>query len=82
MGDRTDNTWDRAKFVASEASKEMHDFLKSLEARGPASTREQLDRDKVVFLEIQARCQKRALEIFERASSGNSASHLSVVKRD
>ena len=76
----TDDIWDRADFAADSAWKEMDQFLKELERRGPASTSAQAEQDAVQFLEIQQRCSARAIEIFERAKSGNPAPHLSVVK--
>jgi len=69
--------WDRAVAWA-----EMDAFFEQCEAEGPAKTdgdRERLQRQ---FLEIMERCNARALAIFERAVSGNSAPHLHLVPTD
>jgi hypothetical protein len=54
---------------------EMDEFFKALGARGPASTPEQWEQDRVRFLEIQERCNSLVLAISERAESGNRRSH-------
>jgi len=77
----TDKTWDRADFAAKGGWDELDAFLKELEARGPASTPEERERDTAKFLEIHARWHARSLEIFERAKAGEIAPHLSVVNR-
>ncbi len=57
------------------AWREMDEFFKALGARGPASTPEQWERDRVRFLEIQERCNSVVLAISERAASGNPRPH-------
>ena len=54
---------------------EMDEFFRALGARGPASTPEQHEQDRVRFLEIQERCNTVALAISERAESGNPRPH-------
>jgi hypothetical protein len=54
---------------------EMDEFFKALGARGPASTPEQWEQDRIRFLEIQERCNSLVLAISERAESGNPRPH-------
>jgi hypothetical protein len=54
---------------------EMDEFFKALGARGPASTPEQWEKDRVRFLEIQERCNSLVLAISERAEFGNLPPH-------
>jgi len=79
--DALDKTWDRADFAADAAWREMDEFLKLCETVGPSKTAEEKEQLTSRFLEIQQRCNARALEIFERAASGDPAPHLSVIKR-
>jgi hypothetical protein len=53
----------------------MDEFFKALGARGPASTPEQWEQDRIRFLEIQERCNSLVLAISERAESGNPRPH-------
>src|SRR5262245_31758767 len=76
-----DKIWDRAGFAAEAAYREMNEFLRQCEKEGPSRSFEELVRRRARFLEIQKRCNDRCLEIFERASSGEPAPHLTVIKR-
>ena len=78
--DAIDKTWDRADFARSAAWHEMDEFLKQCEAAGSPKTEQEREQRDARFLEIQQRCNARALESFKRASSGDAAPHLSVVK--
>ena len=78
--DDIDKIWDRADFAADAAYREMDEFLRQCEKEGPSKSLEELARRRASFLEIQKRCNDRCLEIFERASSGERAPHLTVIK--
>ena len=79
--DDLDKRWDRADFAAEVgAFAEMDEFLKRCEGEAAPPTAEERERRKRLFIEIRQRCAARALEVFERASSGDPAPHLTVVK--
>jgi hypothetical protein len=79
MGNRSDTIWDRANFAADRAWSEMREFLKEIR---PAKTKEERDRLKARFLEIQQRCIAKSMDTIERASRGDRAPHLTEVKSD
>lgn len=77
--DELDKTWDWANFAADRAWSEMREFLKKIR---PAKTKEERDSLKARFLDIQQRCNAKSMDIFERASRGDRAPHLTEVKSD
>jgi hypothetical protein len=79
--DDLDDRWDRAEHaLEAGAFAEMDEFLKRCEAEGAPPTAEERERQMKLFIEIQQRCIARAQKIYERASSGDPAPHLTVVK--
>ncbi len=79
--DDLDNRWDRAEFALEGAFAEMDEFLKRCEAEGKPPTPEELEHRSKLFIEIQQRCAARAQKIFDRASTGYPAPHLTVVRK-
>jgi hypothetical protein len=80
MTDDLDKCWDRADFALAGAFAEMDEFVKRCEVEGRPVTAEERKRREKLFSEIMQRCAARAEKIFERASSGDPAPHLTIVK--
>jgi len=66
--------WDLAGFAAESVWAEMDAFLAECEAAGTSKTKEETDARSARFLEIQERCNRRALEAFMRATAGSIGS--------
>jgi len=77
-----DRTSDRTDVGAKAAWAEMDAFIKECERAGPAKSDEEMVRLQRKFLEIQERCNARALAIFERAVTGHMAPHLRLVRNE
>jgi hypothetical protein len=77
--DELDKTWERANLAADGTWDEMREFLKEIR---PPKTKEERDSLKARFLKIQQRCTAKSLDIFERASRGDRAPHLTEIKSD
>jgi len=77
--DEMDQMWDRANFAVKEIHKEMDEFLERISRESPKKTKQEKEQMDKQFLEIQERANRKCLEIYRRAESGDKAPHIREV---